>query len=120
MCQQQKSRRVSKGIYHQISCFFMLYSEPLGGLGDRIERRFKRRIQHFVALFAETTRLHAAAEQVESQVEISGVLGIVAKECHRCRAKSIGRSAGPRDGTGDSLAKISERIPKNLRVNFLL
>src|SRR6266851_9154012 len=111
---------MSERLHHQQFCFLAAGAKSLGGLGDRIQRRFQGGIEHLIALFAETLWLHAAAEQVKPEIEISGILGVIPEERHRRAAKSIGGRLSAQDCTADGLSKICQRISKNLRVDLFL
>ena len=88
--------------------------------GDGIERRRQRRIQRLVAGPAEALRLHAAAEEIEAQIEIAGILGIEAEEAHGRGPQTLGRRLGVRHGALDRLAEAGEGLAQHLGIDRLL
>src|SRR5258708_793642 len=77
---------------------------------------FKGRLEGFVAVLAETVRLHTAAEQIEAEIEVPGIVCVIAEECHRGCPELVRRRLGARDCTSDGLYQIGQRFSKNLRV----
>src|SRR5260221_14103216 len=85
-----------------------------------MQRRFEGCIEDFIALLAETVWLHASPKQIEAEIEVSRIVGIIAEERHRRGPKPIGRRLGAQDRTADGLSKSGERASKNLCVNRFL
>ncbi len=90
------------------------------GHGDGGERRRQSRVQRLVAGPAEPLRLHAAAEEIEAQIEIAGIFGIEAEEAHGRRAQALGRRRGARNGALDRLAEAGEGVAQHLGIDRLL
>src|SRR5258705_13927950 len=99
---------MSENIRRQRSGFLAAGAERLRGVGDRLHGRFQRRVEHVVALLAEALWLHAAAKQVEAKIEISRIVGIIAKESRRRSPQPIGRGLGARDRPIYGLPKICQ------------
>ncbi len=99
---------MSENIRHQRSGFLAPGAERLRGVGDRLHGRFQRRVEYVVALLTEALWLHAAAKQVEAKIEVSRIIGIIAKESRRRGPQPIGRSFGARDRSACRLPKICQ------------
>src|SRR6267378_1780993 len=85
-----------------------------------MQRRFEGCIEDLIALLAETVWLHTPPKQIEAEIEVSRIVGVIAEERHRRGAKPIGRCLGAQDRTADGVSKLGERVSKNLRVERFL
>src|SRR5579885_75884 len=90
MRKQEKPRCMREGIDRKHARLFLFRAQLLGGVGNRLQRGGKRRIQLFVALLAETMRLHAATEEIKAEIEIARVRSVEIEERHRRRAQFLG------------------------------
>src|SRR6266446_5447453 len=99
---------MSENIRHQRSGFLAPGAERLRGVSDWLHGRFQRCVEYLIALLAEALWLHAAAKQVEAKIEVSGIVGIVAKESRRRGPQPIGGGLGARDRTAYRLPKICQ------------
>src|SRR5579885_3545302 len=88
--QQEKPRCMREGIDRKHARLFLFRAQLLGGVGNRLQRGGKRRIQLFVALLAETMRLHPATEEIKAEIEIARVRSVEIEERHRRRAQFLG------------------------------
>src|SRR5258705_2761476 len=111
---------MSENIRHHRSGFLAPGAERLRGVADRLHGRFQRCVQHVIALLAEALWLHAAAKQVEAKIEVSRIVGIIAKESRRRSPQPIGRGLSARDRAAYCLPKICQRTSQNLRVDRFL
>ena len=78
--------------------------------------QFKGRIEDLIAFLTEAVRLHATAKQIEAEIEVFGIVGVIPEECHGGGPELVRRRLGARDGTSDGLCQIGQRFAKNLRV----
>src|SRR5215472_507648 len=62
-------------------------------------------------------RFHAAAKQVEAEIEVSRIVGVVAKERHGSTAQALGRRPGAHDRAADALSQSGKRDTKDLRID---
>ena len=83
---------MSEDVNHQQFRFLGSCTKGHGGVCDWTQRFGEGRIETLVAGLAETSRLHAPTKEVEAEIEVSRVVGIVAKERHRRGPKAINRS----------------------------
>ena len=81
----------------------------------RPQRGFQCGIEHVVALFAEAVRFHATTKQVETEIKVSRVVGVVAEECHRRSAAAIARSDAPSSPSASNTLRAASRINSRLR-----
>ena len=107
---------MGENIRHQRSCFLAPGVESLRSVGDRLHGRFQCRIEHVIAFLAEAMGLHAAAKQIEAEIEVSGIVGVIPKECQGGCPEPVRRRPRARNGTSDGLAEIGQRFAKNLGV----
>src|SRR5262249_16697561 len=91
-------------------------TESFSSLGDRTQRSFQRSVEHLVAVFAETARLHAPAKQIKAEIEVSRVTGIVVEESHRRRPQSVRWRFSTSRSICHSLSESGKRILENFRV----
>ncbi|MGY4257317.1 hypothetical protein ACVI1L_004385 [Bradyrhizobium sp. USDA 4516] len=94
--------------------------ERLCGFGNRMQRRLQRGVQRVIAVMAEPGRLHAAAEQVEAEIEVARVLRVIAEEAHACCVQLLLGAARRRDRRTDGFAERGQRLPQHLGVDRLL
>ena len=92
-----------------ISMFAICRDAPRASAASAIGRRrsFQRRVQFLVAGVSQSRRLHAAAEQIEAEIEIAGVFRIVPEEGHR-RGREASASGSRVLATASSTAPPSE------------
>lgn len=120
MKQEQEAGRVGEYVHHH-EIGVRLRGAELQCCGrDRVQRGLQRRVQLFVALLAEARRLHAAAQQIEAEIEIARVLGIELEEPKRRGAQPVARCLRLRDGSLDGIPKRRERSAQHLRIDRLL
>src|SRR3954469_14855558 len=103
-------------VRRQKSRLLLVGTKGLGSFGDRAQGQFKRRIEDLIAFLAEAAGLHAAAKQVKAEIEVSGIVCVISKECHGGCPEPIRRRSGARRCASDGLSKIAERFLKNLCV----
>src|SRR4029453_8789048 len=99
---------MSENIRHQRSGFLAPGAERLRGVGDRLHSRFQRSVEYVIARLAEALWVNAAAKQVEAKIEVSRIVGVIAKESRRRGPQPIGRGLGARDRAAYGLPKICQ------------